>query len=79
MILPVEVKAGATGSMKSLHQFMGEKTQDLAVRFDAALPEDFSIATKVVTGTATKEVKYRMLSLPLYLVEKLEDIVMEAL
>ena len=29
-IVPVEIKAGTTGSLKSLHQFLGEKSSDLA-------------------------------------------------
>ncbi len=32
-IIPVEVKAGAAGAMKSLHQFMFDKHLDVAVRF----------------------------------------------
>ena len=33
-IVPIEVKSGATGSLKSLHQFMGIKKAPLAIRFD---------------------------------------------
>lgn len=79
VIVPIEVKAGATGSMKSLHQFMGEKGQELAVRFDAALPEKYSVNTKIVYKNSTRQVNYRLLSLPLYLVERLNEIVLEAL
>jgi hypothetical protein len=46
-IIPIEIKAGATGRLKSLHQFMGEKTFDVA---------------------------YQLVSLPLYLVERLPDL-----
>ena len=34
-IIQVEIKAGASGTMKSLHQFMYEKKLDIAVRFNA--------------------------------------------
>ena len=34
-VVPVEVKAGKSGSLKSLHVFMREKNSDFAVRFDA--------------------------------------------
>ena len=37
-IVPVELKSGAAGSMKSLHQFMFDKRLDLAVRCDANPP-----------------------------------------
>jgi predicted AAA+ superfamily ATPase len=74
-ILPIEVKAGATGSMKSLHQFMGEKGGDLAIRFDASLPAEFDIDTTIRKGNEAREVKYRMLSLPIYLVERLDEVI----
>jgi len=74
-VIPIEVKAGATGSMKSLHQFMGEKGGDLAVRFDASLPAEFEIDTTIRKGNDTKAVNYRLLSLPIYLVERLDEVV----
>ncbi len=37
-VVPVEVKAGATGSLRSLHQFVREKSPGLAVRFNADPP-----------------------------------------
>lgn len=77
MILPIEVKSGATGSMKSLHQFMGEKNQNLALRFDAALPELFNVDAKIMNKKAAQSVHYRLLSLPLYLVERLNEVVLE--
>ncbi|NCP02407.1 MAG: ATP-binding protein [Deltaproteobacteria bacterium] len=67
-IVPVEVKSGAAGSMKSLHQFMAEKGLSLAIRFDTNPPSLQTIQVKTTTG---KSVKYRLLSLPLYLAEHL--------
>jgi len=63
-IVPVEVKAGAAGAMKSLHQFMHDKGLDLAVRLDANAPSDARIDVRTTQGDP---VSYRMLSLPLYL------------
>lgn len=74
-VLPVEVKAGATGSMKSLHQFMGEKGRALAIRFDASPPDGFEIKTSIRKGSVVKAVNYRLLSLPIYLVERLDEVV----
>ena len=37
-IVPIEVKAGGRGSLRSLHQFVGEKHVPLAVRFDSNPP-----------------------------------------
>ena len=63
-IVPIEVKSGAAGSMKSLHQFMAEKKLTLAVRLNANPPSVEDISVKTTTG---QPVKYRLRSLPLYL------------
>ncbi len=70
-IIPVEVKAGAAGSLKSLHQFMGSKEAPLAVRLDASFPSVTRINTKISTGKTFRRVQYPLLSLPLYLIERL--------
>ncbi|QTR51334.1 ATP-binding protein [Candidatus Thiothrix anitrata] len=70
-IIPVEVKAGASGSMKSLHQFMAEKQAPFAVRFDACLPAVSTIHAVVNSDNQRKDVNYTLVSLPLYLVERL--------
>jgi predicted AAA+ superfamily ATPase len=77
-IIPIEVKAGGRGSLRSLHQFAGEKSAPLAVRFDANLPS-LQIVDAVIrkAGIATP-VQYRLMSLPLYLVEKLTDLIRQS-
>jgi predicted AAA+ superfamily ATPase len=74
-IIPIEVKAGATGKLKSLHQFMGCKQAPLAIRFDASLPSDHQINTVINIGKERKNVSYPLISLPLYLIERLDVIV----
>ncbi len=74
-IIPIEVKSGATGSMKSLHQFMGTKQAPFAIRFDTQLPSTHTIDTVINVKKQLKQVQYSLISLPLYLVERLEDIV----
>jgi predicted AAA+ superfamily ATPase len=64
-IVPVEVKAGKTGRLKSLHVFIGEKKRDFAIRFNADVPSILDMQTSVA-GKPTH--KFRLLSLPLYLV-----------
>lgn len=71
-IVPIEVKAGAAGAMKSLHQFMAEKKLPLAVRFDTNPPTVQTIQVKTTTG---EPVEYRLLSLPLYLAEQLDALI----
>jgi len=74
-IVPIEVKAGGKGSLRSLHQFMSEKKAPLAVRFDSNPPSIQHIATSIQTRAGSIGVSYRLLSLPLYLVEKLGEVV----
>lgn len=74
-IIPIEVKAGATGSLKSLHQFMGEKQAPLAIRFETSLPSLSHIDVLIQTGKQRKQVNYPLLSLPLYLVERLNVLI----
>ncbi|PID45285.1 MAG: AAA family ATPase [Proteobacteria bacterium] len=77
-VVPIEIKSGATGSMKSLHQFMGEKGATLAVRFDASLPSATEVQTTISQGKQSKAVRYPLYSLPLYLVERLGEIIESA-
>ncbi len=71
-VVPVEVKAGAAGSMKSLHQFMHDKGLDLALRCDANPPDLQALS---LSTTKAQPVAYRLLSLPHYLVWNLAEIV----
>lgn len=73
-IVPIEVKAGRAGALKSLHQFAAEKRPDLAVRFHLAEPSVQTIEAGAITASGTIPVRYRLLSLPLYLVERLPRI-----
>lgn len=74
-MIPLEVKAGRAGALKSLHQFMAEKHAPLAVRFDASPANVQDVDTEVRSKHGTRRVRYRLLSLPLYLVERLPDLV----
>ena len=76
-IIPIEVKSGATGTLKSLHQFMGTKQAPLAVRFDSNLPAVQQIDTVINVKKKRENVKYKLLSLPLYLVERLDALIEE--
>lgn len=71
-LYPLEIKAGKTGSLKSLHQFMLEKGGALAVRMDLNPP---SIQRVRVKGPSKEDIVYDLLSLPLYLVSRLADAV----
>ena len=68
-IVPVEVKAGASGALRSLHQFALARGTRLAVRFDLNPPTLQSIRHQV-SGTR-QSVEMTLLSLPLYMVGQL--------
>lgn len=73
-VVPVEVKAGASGSLKSLQQFIREKSADLALRFSADTPSLMRESRRLPNGAA---VSYDLLSLPLYLVGQARRLVEE--
>ncbi len=70
-IVPIELKSGAAGSMKSLHQFMFDKRLDLAVRCDANPPSIMDVALKTTRGDP---VRYRLVCIPAYLLWNLGEI-----
>lgn len=63
-IIPIEVKAGSTGHLKSLHLFMALKNRPVAIRInsDRASVVDLQVNTQVY-GPAN----YQLISLPFYL------------
>ena len=63
--------------MKSLHQFVGEKNVPLAIRLDTNPPSMQRVQTTIRTGSETKMVSYDLISLPLYLVERIPDVVLD--
>ncbi len=76
-IYPIEVKAGKSGSLKSLHQFLSQKDGHLGIRFDLNPPSLQELEASIrVSGThkQTSSVNYRLLSLPLYAVEEIDRI-----
>lgn len=74
-VVPVEVKAGKTGSLKSLQVFIAEKKVNLAFRFCASPPSCGEFVTAI---SGKDKVKYRLVSLPLYLVGQTERLLAEA-
>ena len=75
-IIPVEVKAGVTGRLKSLHVFLLEKHRDFALRFNADIPS-FVKSETVIAPNDPKP--FHLLSLPLYMVGQSNRLIKEAL
>lgn len=67
-IVPVEVKAGKTGSLKSLHMFLHEKRSRIGLRFNMDKPSAGKFNAGVRYKKTSGKVEYTLLSLPLYFV-----------
>ena len=65
-LIPIEVKAGKTGSLRSLHQFVERSAHPFAVRLNAGPVEK----VKAVTPNGKQ---YDLLSLPYFLSAKLQN------
>ncbi len=66
-VVPVEVKAGRSGSLKSLQQFVATKKPGIALRFDTN-PLSKMTMSHIISGVTASAT---LLSLPLYAVEEL--------
>jgi len=64
-VIPIEVKAGSTGSLKSLHVYMSLKKLPLAIRINSDQPYITAVEVK---DRGDAEIKYSLLSIPFYLV-----------
>lgn len=73
-IVPVEVKAGSTGHLKSLHQFIKEKQINLAVRINIDKPTLMKDRHHTSTGD---EIQYQLLSIPFYLTGQVRRLIKE--
>lgn len=76
-IVPIEVKAGKSGSIKSLQQFVIEKKSPLTCRFDLNPPGMQALSHQTKHKQQLITVNYQLLSLPLYLVEVLHKVLEE--
>ena len=63
-VIPIEVKAGSTGSLKSLHLFMGIKNLPVALRVNSDYPNKTDVNVKNNMGNT---VEYILVSIPFYL------------
>ena len=70
-IYPVEVKAGRSGTLRSLQQFAATGKSLNAVRFDTNPPSRQQVTHQVPVGGTNRRVSFDLLSLPLYAVEEL--------
>jgi hypothetical protein len=71
VLLPVEVKSGATGTLKSLGVFMGKASHTLAIRIYGGA---YCVNTQVQTGFGPP---FTLVNIPLYLTCRWQDIIRE--
>jgi uncharacterized protein len=70
-VIPIEVKAGTAGGLKSLHLFMGLKEYSFAVRINSDTP---SLGKIEVVNSLGLQVTYTLLSIPVYLISRLHKL-----
>ena len=75
-VVPLEVKAGKTGTLKSLHSFLREKHRSLGLRLNSDLPSLLEARTVLADG---HNVPFRLLSLPLYMVGQIRRLIRESI
>lgn len=67
-IMPIEVKSGSSGTLRSLHYFMQLKKLKLAVRISSGQAHITDVRVKDSQG---KEIEYELRSLPFYLMSEM--------
>lgn len=72
--IPVEVKAGKSGSLKSIHLFCGIYNAKNALRFDLNPPSTLECNHKISMGDKPVRVTCNLVNLPLYMVEEVRRI-----
>jgi len=69
-VIPVEVKSGVAGKLRSLHQFINlsstKQTNNLAIRF-------YSDKFAITKEKTTESIEYTLLNMPFYLCNKVDD------
>jgi uncharacterized protein len=75
-IYPVEVKAGKTGTLKSMHLYLYEKQLKTGIRFNMDLPTIGNFNSRINMPNKNAELSWRLLSLPLYMVSELKRILL---
>jgi hypothetical protein len=65
-LIPIEVKSGGAGKLRSLHQFMELAPHNMAIRF-------YGGELAITEVTTPKGKKFQLLNLPYFLVSQIED------
>lgn len=71
-VVPVEVKSGKTGTLKSLQLFVNEKDRTLGVRISSQLPSVVTTQTRLPNAAPRP---FTLINLPFYLIGQLDRLV----
>jgi hypothetical protein len=66
-LVPIEVKSGASGSLKSLASFMQYKKAKYAIKLGAGVPAVHAISMKLSLADQTVDIQYTLDERPIYL------------
>ena len=73
-IIPVEVKSGKSGTLKSLYVYAFEKNKNYGVRLNINPPSVEQVETTIRIKAKNQRVKFKLLSLPLYLSYRIDEL-----
>jgi predicted AAA+ superfamily ATPase len=74
-IYPVEIKAGKTGTLKSIQVYLHEKKLQNGIRFNMDLPSIGRFNTKINAPGKSAELSWSLMSIPLYMVSELRRLI----
>ncbi len=72
-ILPVEIKAGKSGTLRSLHQFLYRKKLGAAIRCNLDTASAVVVNTSVKNGSVMDHITFTLVSIPIFLIERVTD------
>ena len=80
-IIPLEIKSGANGKMRSLWQLIAEKNLLLAVKLDLSYNKELTsqVFHKVQMRNETKQINCKLLTVPLYAIENICSLIEESI
>ena len=78
-VVPMEIKAGKSGTLKSLLEFVHLRDLSLGVRIDTNVPGIQDVSHKRTQSKPNQRTEFSLLSLPLYMIEQLPRLMTESI
>lgn len=73
-IIPLEVKSGKAGTLKSLYVYAFDKKKKMGIRLNINTPETQDVDTTIRIKARNQNVKFKLISLPLYLTYRIDSL-----